>query len=124
MLDARRGQVYGAAFDVSSGMPVRVLADGAMALDDFLTLLPTDRRLAFLGDGVEAHVGAVRGRLGERALIFPKNLRDLRADAACVLAAARRESWVFPEALKPLYLRAPQAERERAARLLREAAHD
>ena len=49
-------------------------------------------------------------------MIAPGNLRDLRADAACVLAAERRDEWVEAKRLRPIYLRAPQAERERRAR--------
>ena len=62
-----------------------------------------------------------RDALGCRALILPPNLCDLRADAACVLAAEKREEWVDSARLSPCYLRAPQAERERAARLRGEA---
>ncbi len=119
ILDARRGQVYCAAFDVSGGLPVRALADAAEPLSDFLARLPRDRRLAFVGDGVPVHADAVRAALGERALIAPANLRDLRADAACVLAASHPETWVEAAALRPIYLRAPQAERERKKRKLR-----
>ena len=64
---------------------------------------------------------AIRAALGERAVILPPNLSDLRADAACVLAAGRRETWMEPARLEPYYLRAPQAERERAERLKKEA---
>ena len=116
ILDARRGQVYCAAFDMKNGLPERALADAAEPLSDFLARLPEDRRLAFVGDGVPVHGEAVRRALGERALIAPPNLRDLRADAACLLAAARPESWVEAKLLRPIYLRAPQAERERKAR--------
>lgn len=117
ILDARRGQVYCAAFDMKNGLPERVLADGAMALSDFLALLPEGRRLAFAGDGVPAHGAAVKAALGERALIAPENLRDIRADAAALLAACRPETWVAAKQLTPIYLRAPQAERERARKL-------
>ena len=117
ILDARRGQVYCAAFDMSGGMPVRALEDAAQPLPDFLARLPEDRRLVFVGDGVPVHGEAVRAQLGQRALIAPENLRDLRADAACVLAAARPESWVPAAALRPIYLRAPQAVRERERRM-------
>ena len=95
ILDARRGQVYCAAFDTSSGRPARMLEDAALPLEAFLQALPPDAPLAFLGDG--------------------------RADAACVLAAERREDWIEPARLEPRYLRAPQAERERAERLKKEA---
>ena len=115
ILDARRGQVYCAAYEMRDGLPVPVVAPEARLLADFLACLPEGRRLVFLGDGVPVHADAVRAALGERALIAPANLRDLRADAACVLAAARREGWVPAARLTPIYLRAPQAERERKA---------
>ena len=117
ILDARRGQVYCAAFDMADGMPRRALEDAAQPLDEFLERLPKDRRLAFVGDGVPVHREAVRAALGERALIAPAHLRDLRADAACLIAASRPESWVEAAALRPIYLRAPQAVRERERKL-------
>lgn len=117
ILDARRGQVYCAAFDMAGGMPERALEDAARPLEEFLARLPEGRRLAFVGDGVKAHGEAVRRALGERALIAPENLRDLRPDAACLLAAARPETWVPARQLRPIYLRAPQAVRERERKL-------
>ena len=44
------------------------------------------------------------------------SLHGLHASFAAQIAAARPESWVDAAALRPLYLRAPQAERERAER--------
>jgi len=120
ILDARRGQVYCAAFDMAGGLPVRALADEAQPLDDFIARLPSDRRLAFVGDGVPVHAPAIREALGDRALIAPPNLRDLRADAAALLAAARPGTWVPAAALRPIYLRAPQAERERKRKMRNE----
>lgn len=116
ILDARRGQVYCAAFDMRGGLPERALPDQALALEDFLESLPKDRRLIFLGDGLRAHEARIREILPE-ALFAPANLRDLRADAVCVLAQARRDMWMEGRLLTPIYLRAPQAERERKARL-------
>ena len=55
------------------------------------------------------------------ALIAPANLRQLRADAACLLAEARPEEWMEARKLTPIYLRLPQAERERKQRLEAEA---
>ena len=121
ILDARRGQVYCAAFDTSSGRPARMLEDAALPLEAFLQALPPDAPLAFLYTYIYFHGAAIRSAMGERATILPPNLSDLRADAACVLAAERREDWIEPARLEPRYLRAPQAERERAARLKKEA---
>ena len=116
ILDARRGQVYCAAFDMKNGLPERALPDDAMELTAFLELLPRDRRLVFLGDGLRVHEARIRELLPE-AVIAPATLRDLRADAACLLAAARSGEWMEAATLTPIYLRKPQAERERAKRL-------
>ncbi len=116
ILDARRGQVYCAAFDMRGGMPARVQEDDAVELTAFLDRLPRDRRLVILGDGLRAHEQRIRELLPE-ALIAPANLRQLRADAACLLAQARSETWMEARLLTPIYLRAPQAERERKRRL-------
>ena len=121
ILDARRGQVYCALFDASSGMPRRVAPDAAVALGELLARLPEDRTVMFAGDGLPLHGPAIVERLGARAMLAPANLCDLRADAACALAAARPEAWMPAGELQPVYLRAPQAERERNARLNREA---
>ena len=115
ILDARRGQVYCAAYDTRDGLPREVLAPEALPLQEFLERLPAGRRLMFLGDGVAVHESALRQALGTRAEIAPPHLRDIRADAAAALAAARPECWTDGRALTPIYLRAPQAERERAA---------
>lgn len=117
ILDARRNQVYCAAFDVKNGLPERILSDDAIEIGAFLERLPKDRRLFFLGDGLRVHAERIRGELGERAIIAPANMRELRADAACLLAAEKQEAWAEAKMLTPIYLRKPQAERERDRRL-------
>ena len=74
----------------------------------------------FLGDGVEPCRKAIAERLGERACFAPAQHLGLRAASACALAAeyAKDEANLKDcMTLLPLYLRAPQAERERAAKL-------
>lgn len=119
ILDARRGQVYCAAFDVKSGMPARVLDDDALPLEAFIRALPSRERFAFVGDGASANAEKIKDMLGDRAFLPPANLLSLRADAVAVLAAHRENGWVEARALTPVYLRKPQAERERMARLSR-----
>jgi len=121
ILDARRHQVYCAAFDVSSGLPHRLLDDDALPIEAFLEKLPADGRIAFLGDGLDVFAPVIKAALGDRAFLAPANLRDIRPETAAVVAAARREAWMPGAQLTPIYLRAPQAERERKARLAREA---
>lgn len=117
ILDARRGQVYCARFRFFEGaLPVRLAEDMAMKLTDFLAGLPREGRLLFTGDGVAAHGANIGRALGARALIAKPHLSLLRADAACYLAEMNPALRVPGEILEPIYLRKPQAERERAAR--------
>lgn len=122
ILDARRNQVYGAAFRFDGGVrPQRVLEDCAIAVDEYFDLLPAEGRLIFTGDGTAVNEQRIRERFGVRALIAPAHMRYLRADSAAYLAAASEEEWMDAAQLTPIYLRAPQAERERAAKLKEQA---
>lgn len=127
ILDARAQQVYGAMFEAGFP-PKRLTDDAAMKLTDFLDEVEkTGRRALFLGDGAPGFETAIRERLGERASFAPEQHRGLRAGSALALAALYAQGKLEAGAgegvglcdsltLMPLYLRAPQAERERAAR--------
>ncbi len=117
--DARAGQVYGAAF--RSGMPpVRLLPDMAEKLPDYLEKVlscaqPEDK-LCFLGDGVATYRQAITEALGDRAVFAPAHCSYLRPASVAMLAGLRQQDAVDYLTLAPVYLRAPQAERARAAR--------
>ena len=116
ILDARRDQVYSAAFRFEQGdLPQRILPDAAQSIGEFMDSLPAEGALLFLGDGVNKYAGTIEARFGDRA-ILASELASLRASAACAIAARRRETWVEASALVPIYFRAPQAERERKER--------
>lgn len=120
ILDARAQQVYGAMFRAGD-VPERMMDDEAMKLVDFLELVDkTGENALFLGDGVAAMREKIVERLGTRAHFAPAQHMNLRAGSACAVAerryAADENAAVDYIHLLPLYLRAPQAERERAAR--------
>ena len=116
MFDARRSQVYAAAFAGGAEF-ARLQDDVAAPLDEFVRGLPQGEVL-FLGDGADAG----RARIAELrpgARFAPAHMNFPRAAAVCALAQAHPERAVDYLALKPLYLRAPQAERERLAKGLK-----
>ena len=121
--DARAGQVYGAAFQ-PGGVPQRVMEDTAAKLEDYLdqalVAAKPEQKLCFLGDGVERYRTAIEARLGQRAVFAPAQMSYLRPAAVAALAWQNRENAVDYLTLQPHYLRAPQAERARAARLAAE----
>lgn len=114
ILDARRGQVYGAAFRMGGDVPARLMDDVAVSFENYIEKLPGGR-LLFVGDGVTVNEAKIRA-LGGRALIAPPHIRMLSAAAGCALAARDEGTHMEHRQLTPIYLRAPQAERERAER--------
>ncbi len=119
MQDARAGQVYAAAFE--TGLPpVRKLPNQALALEAFLeqatALCREGQKLCFVGDGAAVCRPRVEAALGDRALFPPVHMAYLRPAAVALLAQARATEAADYLALQPQYLRAPQAERARAAK--------
>lgn len=120
MQDARAGQVYGAAFQ--GGTMERLLADAPIKLEEFLEKAAAfGQPMLFLGDGMPVHQERIAALLGEKARFAPAHLRFLRPAAAALLAWEKREAAGSYLDLQPLYLRAPQAERQKN---LRELGHE
>ena len=121
IMDARAGQVYCAAF--RPGLPpLRLMEDAAMKLTDYVALLQNASEkekggaLLFVGDGVAAYQAEIAERLHERAVFASPANCYLRAANVALLAQAYFDKRVEYTELMPMYLRAPQAERQRAAK--------
>ncbi|MBR6185730.1 MAG: tRNA (adenosine(37)-N6)-threonylcarbamoyltransferase complex dimerization subunit type 1 TsaB [Clostridia bacterium] len=118
--DARAGQVYAAAFEGKTLR--RLLPDQPIRLSEHLAWAGSlGQPLLFLGDGMTANREAIQKALGDRAQLAPAHLSYLRPAAAAYLAWSKREEAVDCLALSPLYLRPPQAERQKN---LREKGHE
>lgn len=115
-LDARRGEIYNALFEIEGGQVRRLCGDRAISAaalaDD--PLLNGRRDILLCGDGASLCAGV----LGDRAAIAPAHLRLQRASGVGAAALSAGE-WSPPAALRPCYLRLSQAERERAQRMAR-----
>ena len=120
-LDARRAQVYSAAFDLETHE--RLLDDDARAVADLAEFVENCKKpLFFVGDGAGLCYNKYSNVPG--VLQTPPALRGGRAAAVALVAKqmAAAGQAVLPEALLPDYHRLSQAERERAERLAAEAA--
>ena len=110
LLDARRDQVYAAAYDMTSGFPKEVMPPCAAALDDVLKRLPEQAAIRFVGDGATAHEETLSAI--PNAVVTPEYLQFPMASAAAPLAQKRAlegEICKYDE-LEPIYLRDSQAE--------------
>ncbi len=111
--DARAGQVYGAAFRAGQ----RLMEDAVLKLPEYLEeIKPLGERFVFTGDGVPVSREKIMEALGERAASAPPHLSLLKVGSSAMIAWEKRDQAVQPHELLPLYLRRPQAEREREAR--------
>ena len=115
VMDARRGQVYNALFEIQNGRPVRLCADRPVALEELAPQLRELEGPAFLvGDGA-AITARYLETVGIPFRMAPENLRWQSAWG--VAMAARDKTPGSADALLPVYQRLSQAERERQARL-------
>lgn len=115
VMDARAGQVYHANFDLAGEVPVRLCEDRAVTLAELREELSAiDRPVLLAGDG--AHL------LTDAGEPVPENLRLQNAYGVARLAARVYAAGgdFSAAALRPEYLRLPQAERERLAKMRKE----
>lgn len=119
--DARAGQVYGAAFSMGAdGVPERLMEDMPLKLEEYVDMICSfGDRFLFLGDGMPVHREKLQAMLGDAAVFAPAQSAYLRPASAAFLAEKAEQEMDYLT-LMPMYLRAPNAERNRK---LTEAAH-
>ncbi|MBO4888491.1 MAG: tRNA (adenosine(37)-N6)-threonylcarbamoyltransferase complex dimerization subunit type 1 TsaB [Firmicutes bacterium] len=128
-MDARRHQVYTAAYDMDLK---QVIAPQALPPDVLAgKLKELGRPCLFLGDASALYQDVFSDILGELFVLAPEEIRGLRAGTTCRLAERKiREAvdagepmpFIHGWEMRIEYLRKPQAEREREERLRREKA--
>lgn len=114
-MDARRGQVYNALFEIKDGKPRRLTEDRAIAIGELEEELASyGKPWVLLGDGAELCYKTL-DREKVKVHLAPEPLR-IQSARGVGLAAMEHEPRPGEELL-PVYLRLSQAERERQARM-------
>ena len=116
-MDARRKQIYNAAFLAEGGTLTRLREDRAISLEEAAAdLAGMDGPMFIVGDGAQLCFDFFTEK-GIDCQLAPVHLR-LQSAVGVGLAASRQwpEGAVSAQELTPVYLRLSQAERERAAR--------
>ncbi len=114
VMDARCNQVYNALFRIEKGVITRICEDRALFINELGDELQqcSDERVILVGDGAEL----VYSKLGGNAVeLSPPSVRFQNAVGVCLASEGYEDTPVG--ALMPTYLRLPQAERERLAKL-------
>lgn len=119
VMDARRQQVYTASFEAKGGKIIRKTADGALPVQAVRAqiIAAESQPVVLVGDGAEM----CKAEMADLAYVSvaPQPLSHQRASSVAVVAArlAQQGRSDSAESLAPAYLRLPQAERERLAKL-------
>ena len=116
VMDARCGQVYNALFRAESGKLTRLCDDRALPIAELLEECKTfAEKIYLVGDGAEL---CYKTFAAIRAELLQPQLRFQRASGVAMAAQEMVENGqtVTPDALMPIYLRLPQAERELKAK--------
>ena len=121
LLDARKSEVYAAAFDCSTTIPTTQISDCVLPPERFLELLraTTSKPVIFCGDGAVRYRDLIAEHMGRQAVFAPFPLNTAHASNAALLArhAFQNGESLAPSRLLPTYLRASEAEIHRAAKL-------
>jgi tRNA A37 threonylcarbamoyladenosine modification protein TsaB len=110
VLDARKGEVYGAAFRRVDGALQRVIEPAAMSPARFADAVQTP--CTILGDGVDAYEALWRRALGADAVLVPFAALPPSGAVVAQCGAIRAERFGADDldALEPAYCRPSQAE--------------
>lgn len=115
VMDARCQQVYSATFRIDeNGQPVRITEDAALSIADLGRYLSDlEQPIVLVGDGSELCYRYLSDSVPNLTLA-PATIRNQNAAATALIAERMFEAGetVSAEALLPVYLRLPQAERE------------
>lgn len=119
VMDARRRQLYNALFEIRDGIPVRLTEDRLILLEDLKNQLISHKKSVLLvGDGAQMCYNTFITSEELDVALAPSGLRYPAACGAAMEAVRlyREGKTISSAELMPLYLRQPQAVRERLAR--------
>jgi tRNA threonylcarbamoyladenosine biosynthesis protein TsaB len=121
-MDARRHDVFAALYRIADAPPFSpdrlVEIEGPTAADPAVTLAQWgghigDASVVFVGDGAALHAGTIAGHATSRWRVLPHQPLLAGAIGRMAVARARRGETIEPAAVRPLYVRRPDAEVER-----------
>jgi tRNA threonylcarbamoyladenosine biosynthesis protein TsaB len=121
-MDARRDDVFAALYRLADAplfSPERLVEiEGPTAADPAATLAQWDAHIrhaavVFVGDGAARHAAAIAAQAAPRWKTLPRHPLLAGAIGRMAVARAQRGDTIEPAAVRPLYVRRPDAEVER-----------
>lgn len=116
LMDARRNQVYTAAYHIKEGRLVNIIEQKATGIMDILPELRAyGREVLFLGDGADVYKDIIIKEADMKFSFAPAHISKQSAASVAMLGIIYYSEGRYESAAehRPFYLRKPQAERER-----------
>ncbi len=114
VLDAKKGEIYAALFEVRAGRLVEIVPQGAYLPEAFFARLPAHRVTAFIGNGLTLYKEKLLAHVRDKAR-FPARSPFIAAEVGLIGHRLLLEGrGVTARELEPVYYRKSQAE-EKAA---------
>lgn len=110
LLDARKGEVYAALFEVRKGQLIEVVPQGVYSPDQFFTRLPSHRIVSFIGNGVDVWKEKIFEYFKDKARFSSRSLFIAHEVGLLGYGILRKGKGSDLREVKPLYFRRSQAE--------------
>jgi tRNA threonylcarbamoyladenosine biosynthesis protein TsaB len=115
VLDAKKGEIYAALFEVRSGRLEESIPQAAYDPDAFFARLPAHRVTSFIGNGLALYRDKLLTYVRDKAR-FPRRSPFIAAEVGCLGHRLLLEGKGVPAgALEPVYFRKSQAEEKTTA---------
>jgi len=110
VMDAKKGEVYAALFELREGRMREILVPGAYKPDQFFSLFPQRRVISFIGTGAYVYREKLLEYFGDKARFPRRSLfiaHEVGVLGSRLLKKGKGENFLE---IEPLYLRRSQAE--------------
>lgn len=114
ILDAQRGQIYAAAYELDGNFIPQLRHEGRLAApESFMSLFDREEKVLFLGSGAVKYADLINNTLSE-AIIAPVQFSHVRASVVGCLGLRKFHEGQMLDVMTftPLYLRLSEAERK------------
>jgi len=110
LLDARKGEVYAALFEVRKGQLTEVVPQGVYSPDQLFTRLPSNRIVSFIGNGVNVWKEKIYEYFKDKARFSSRSLFIAHEVGLLGYGLLRQGKGKDFREIEPLYFRRSQAE--------------
>ncbi|MFW6128855.1 MAG: tRNA (adenosine(37)-N6)-threonylcarbamoyltransferase complex dimerization subunit type 1 TsaB [Candidatus Aminicenantaceae bacterium] len=110
VLDAKKGEIYGALFESTERKLKEIVKQGAFTPDYFFSLLPSKRIISFIGNGIEAYRETAIKYFKDKARFPLRSVFIANEVGQLGYEILKKKKGVLFHEVKPLYFRKSQAE--------------